>query len=158
MVCTLPSARSLSKARRDGDLRENMATPDISASVKEMSTSAVRGSGMFAKPLRTKRKRASAERCLRPFGAMIDMAIPIVKTSECSNEGRIFASRFTKRQSGYCGGYEVLSTSGNCWIYGVVIREDDPGSSEGEVIRHVFRSDIVSSKSIPNKDDDSSRS
>ena len=43
-------------------------------------------------------------------------------------------------------------------IYGVVIREHDPRSSESEVVRHVFRSYVVSSKSIPNKDDDSSRS
>src|SRR5712692_12725 len=136
MVCTLPSARSLSKARRDGDLMENMANPDISASVKEMSTSAVRGSGMFAKPLRTKRKRASAERCLRPFGAMIDMAIPIVKTSECSNEGRIFASRFTKRQSGYCGGYEVLSTSGNCWLRTVLAWEGHHAEARARLCGH----------------------
>jgi choline dehydrogenase-like flavoprotein len=46
---------------------------------------------------------------------MIAMATPIVKTSERSSEGRIFASRFTKRQVRYRGGYEVLSTSGNCW-------------------------------------------
>src|SRR5712691_5929839 len=71
---------------------------------------------MLAKPLRTKRKRASAERCVRPLGAMIAMATPIVKTSERSSEGRIFASRFTKRQVRYSGGYEVLSTSGNCWL------------------------------------------
>src|SRR5438445_930341 len=70
---------------------------------------------MLAKPLRTKRQRASAERCVRPLGAMIAMATPIVKTSELSSEGRIFASRFTKRQVRYRGGYEVLSTSGNCW-------------------------------------------
>src|SRR5713101_6300899 len=69
---------------------------------------------MLAKPLRTKRQRASAERCVRPLGAMIAMATPIVKTSERSSEGRIFASRFTKRQVRYRGGYEVLSTSGNC--------------------------------------------
>ena len=43
-------------------------------------------------------------------------------------------------------------------IDGVVIREDDPGSSQGEVMRHVFRSDIVGAQSIPNKDDDFPRS
>src|SRR5438128_2190249 len=76
---------------------------------------------MLAKPLRTKRQRASAERCVRPLGAMIAMATPIVKTSERSSEGRIFASRFTKRQVRYRGGYEVLSTSGNCWASSIVL-------------------------------------
>src|SRR5439155_4527484 len=42
-------------------------------------------------------------------------------------------------------------------IDGVMIREDDPGSSQGEVIWHVFRGDIVSAQSIPHKDDDSAR-
>src|SRR5436853_6408779 len=72
---------------------------------------------MLAKPLRTKRQRASAERCVRPLGAMIAMATPIVKASERSSAGRIFASRFTKRQVRYRGGYKVLSTSGNCWSF-----------------------------------------
>src|SRR5262249_4885131 len=53
-----------------------MAKADMSASANEMSTSAGRSSGMLAKPLRTKRKSASAERCLRPLGATIDMATP----------------------------------------------------------------------------------
>src|SRR6266853_1372845 len=79
MVCTLPSTRSLSKASREGDLRENMATADISASGKAISVSSVRASGMLAKPFRTKRKSASAERCLRPLGATIDIAPPHVK-------------------------------------------------------------------------------
>jgi hypothetical protein len=38
-----------------------------------------------------------------------------------------------------------------------VIREDDPGSGESKVIRHVLRSYLVNSKPIPNKYDDSSR-
>src|SRR6266508_1300156 len=37
LVCKLPSARSLSKARSEGDLRENMAKADIRASVKVIS-------------------------------------------------------------------------------------------------------------------------
>src|SRR5437660_984739 len=48
---------------------------------------------------------------------MIAMATPIVKASERSSAGRIFASRFTKRQVRYRGGYKVLSTSGNCWSF-----------------------------------------
>src|SRR6267143_193633 len=79
MVCTLPSTRSLSKASREGDWRENMANADISASGKAISVSSVRASGMLAKPFRTKRKSASAERCLRPLGATIDIAPPHVK-------------------------------------------------------------------------------
>src|SRR5713101_7314513 len=70
---------TLSKASREGDLRENMANADISASGKAISVSSVRASGMLAKPFRTKRKSASAERCLRPLGATIDIATPHVK-------------------------------------------------------------------------------
>src|SRR5712692_6339213 len=117
MVPKLPSARSLSKARREGDLRENMANADISASVKEMSVSLRRSSGMAAKPLRTKPKRASAERCLRPLGATIAMATPDRKTSHYSGKERIVAWRFTKRQLGGHGDYWVLSPSGNCWWF-----------------------------------------
>src|SRR5215813_2403256 len=77
MVCKLPSARSLSKARSEGALRENMAKADISASAKEMSVSPRRYSGMCAKPLRTKAKSASAERCLRALGTTIAMGNPV---------------------------------------------------------------------------------
>src|SRR2546428_11565586 len=101
----LPAARSFSKARREGDLRENMANADISASVKEMSVSLRRSSGMVAKPLRTKPKRASAERCLRPLGATIAMATPDRKTSNHSGELCMGAWRFTKRQPGDHGDY-----------------------------------------------------
>src|SRR2546428_12010944 len=79
MVCKLPSTRSLSKASREGDWRENMANADISASGKAISVSSVRASGMLVKPFRTKRKSASAERCLRPLGATIAIAPPHVK-------------------------------------------------------------------------------
>src|SRR5262245_33483570 len=53
---------------------------------------------MPAKPFRTKRKRASAERCLRPLGATIDIAPPHVKASNGFRERDIVAWRFTKRQ------------------------------------------------------------
>src|SRR6266487_569326 len=69
---------------------------------------------MPAKPFRTKRKRASAERYLRPLGATIDIAPPHVKASNGFRERDIVAWRFTKRQSGYQGEYWVLSLSGNC--------------------------------------------
>src|SRR4029453_9574222 len=115
MVSKLPSARSLSKARSGGALRENMAKADMSASVKAMSVSLRRYSGMGAKPLRTKPKSASAERCLRSLGATIDMATLAMETSNYSCEGCIVAWRFTKRQPGGRGDYWVLSLSGNCW-------------------------------------------
>src|SRR2546426_12682632 len=114
MVFKLPSVRSLSKARSEGDLSENIANADMSASVTEISVSLRRASGMVAKPLRTKRKRASAERCLRPLGATIAMTTLDRKTSNCSGEGRIVACRFTKSQPGGHGDYWVSSPSGNC--------------------------------------------
>src|SRR5436190_18878364 len=70
---------------------------------------------MSAKPLRTRSKSASAERCLRPLGATIDMATPDPKTSNGFSVQGIFAWGFTKRQPGGRGGYRVLSLSGNCW-------------------------------------------
>src|SRR4029077_17720512 len=70
---------------------------------------------MAAKPLRTKPKSASAERCLRALGATRDMATPDMETSNCACEGCIVAWRFTKRQPGGRGDYWGLSLSGNCW-------------------------------------------
>src|SRR5712691_8817588 len=58
---------------------------------------------MLAKSLRTKRKSASAERCVRPLGATIDMATPDIRTSNHSSERGIFALMFTKRQPGFAG-------------------------------------------------------
>src|SRR2546427_10124255 len=72
---------------------------------------------MSAKPLRTRSKSASAERCLRPLGATIDMATPDPKTSNGFSVQGIFAWGFTKRQPGGRGGYRVLSLSGNCWVF-----------------------------------------
>src|SRR2546428_5311778 len=71
---------------------------------------------MVSKPLRTKRKSASAERCLRSLGATITMANPIIKTSKCSSEGRIVALMFTKSQRGGHSGYWGFPLSGNCWL------------------------------------------
>src|SRR2546421_3548535 len=98
MVCKLPSARSLSKARSEGALRENMANADMSASVKEMSPSSQRESGMVAKPLRTKRKSASAERCVRALGATMDMGSPITRTTHRSSQG-VFSHRCLRKAS-----------------------------------------------------------
>src|SRR2546423_15584730 len=69
---------------------------------------------MGSKPLRTKRKSASIESCLRPLGATIDMATPDMWTSNRLWEGGIVALIFTKRQLKGRGGYWVVSPSGNC--------------------------------------------
>src|SRR5262249_49348545 len=99
------SARCLSKANKEGDLRENMANADSSASVHEISVSPGRYSGRRAKPLCIKRKSASAARCLRSLGATIAMTNLIIKTSQGFYEGRIVAWMFTKSQQGYRVGY-----------------------------------------------------
>src|SRR5215831_13034075 len=83
MVCKLPSARCLSKASRDGALRENMANADISASSRGISTSSTQSSAMLAKFSCSKRKSASAQRCLRPFGAAVDIAPPDMTSATC---------------------------------------------------------------------------
>src|SRR5712671_2313210 len=114
MVSKLPSTRCVSKASSEGDLSENMAKADISASVKGISTSPPRSSAMLAKLLRTKPKSASADRCLRPLGATMDMTPPTMRTSNRFSEKGIFALMFTKRQLGYRGDYWVSSPSGNC--------------------------------------------
>src|SRR6266536_1356750 len=83
MVFKLPSARCLSKASRDGALSENMANADINASLKGISTSSTRSSAMVAKFSRSKRKSASAQRCLRPFGTTMDIATLNLTSSTC---------------------------------------------------------------------------
>src|SRR2546423_8095708 len=72
---------------------------------------------MGSKPLRTKRKSASIESCLRPLGATIDMATPDMWTSNRLWEGGIVALIFTKRQLKGRGGYWVVSPSGNCCVF-----------------------------------------
>src|SRR6266446_4581935 len=51
---------------------------------------------MLAKLLCTKRKSASAPRCLRCLGATIDIVNSITRTANRSGQGGIFASMFTK--------------------------------------------------------------
>src|ERR671923_624311 len=96
MVCKLPSARSLSKARREGAVRENMAKADMSASAKAISVSPTRESGRLAKPLCTKRKSASADRCFRPCGATMDITPPDMRTSNRFCEGEFSHSSLRK--------------------------------------------------------------
>src|SRR5882724_12737344 len=83
MVFKLPSARCLSKASRDGALSENMANADINASLKGISTSSTRSSALVAKCSRSKRKSASAQRYLRPFGTTMDIATLNLTSSTC---------------------------------------------------------------------------
>src|SRR5215813_10658945 len=87
MVGRLPAARSLSKARSEGAVRENMAKADMSASLTVISVSSRRGSGRLANPLCTKRKSASAERGLRMCGATMVMEYPVTRTSHRSSQG-----------------------------------------------------------------------
>src|SRR6266571_1226872 len=98
MVCQWPSARSLSQARSEGAWRENLAKADMSASAKAISVSPTRLSGRLAKPLCTKRKSASAERCLRPCGATMDMENPITRRSNRSSQG-VFSHRCLRKAS-----------------------------------------------------------
>src|SRR5712691_12024047 len=70
---------------------------------------------MVAKPLRTKRKSASAQSYLRSLGATMDMANPVLRTSNRPREGGIVAWMFTKSQWGDRRSYCVSSLSGNCW-------------------------------------------
>src|SRR6266478_2020769 len=83
MVFKLPSARCLSKASRDGALSENMANADINASLKGNYTSSTRSYTMVAKCSRSKRKSASAQRYLRPFGTTMDIATLNLTSSTC---------------------------------------------------------------------------
>src|SRR5713101_6632719 len=72
---------------------------------------------MLARPLRTKRKSASAQRYLRSLGATIDMANLIMRPSKGSSQRRIIVWMFTKSQLGGRCGYWVWSPSGNCCQY-----------------------------------------
>src|SRR6266446_2800421 len=96
---SLGSWRRWSKANRDGSLRENMAKADIKASPRGIAGSSDRGSGTSSQRARTRRKRASAERCLRAFLAERPMACnsccPKVKKGK---PGKYFVSWLYERQ------------------------------------------------------------
>ncbi len=66
-----------------------MANAAMSASAKEIPVASVRSSRMRAKPFRTKRKSASAERCLRPWGAAIDIGTPTCRKQIISVRGTL---------------------------------------------------------------------
>src|SRR5215471_19975626 len=66
-----------------------MANAAMSASAKEIPVASARSSRMRAKPFRTKRKSASAERCLRPLGAAIDIVTPTCRKQMISVRGTL---------------------------------------------------------------------
>src|SRR6266851_820132 len=68
---------------------------------------------MLAKLLCTKRKSASAPRCLRCLGATIDIVNSITRTANRSGQGGIFASMFTKGQHRGHGDHWAWRLTGN---------------------------------------------
>src|SRR5712691_11774399 len=79
---------------------------------------------MLAKLLCTKRKSASAPRCLRCLGATIDIVNSITRTANRSGQGGIFASMFTKGQHRGHGDHWAWRLTGNyckksyaLWLY-----------------------------------------
>src|SRR5215471_18047431 len=66
-----------------------MANAAMSASAKEIPVASARSSRMRVKPFRTKRKSASAERCLRPLGAAIDIVTPTCRKQMISVRGTL---------------------------------------------------------------------
>src|SRR5713101_7006353 len=68
---------------------------------------------MLAKLLCTKRKSASAPRCLRCVGATIDIVNSITRTANRSGQGGIFASMFTKGQHRGHGDHWAWRLTGN---------------------------------------------
>src|SRR5712691_7913219 len=70
---------------------------------------------MLAKLLCTKRKSASAPRCLRCLGATIDIVNSITRTANRSGQGGIFASMFTKGQHRGHGDHWAWRLTGNYW-------------------------------------------
>src|SRR5258705_12810471 len=70
---------------------------------------------MLAKLLCTKRKSASAPRCLRCLGATIDIVNSITRTANRSGQGGIFASMFTKGKHRGHGDHWAWRLTGNYW-------------------------------------------
>src|SRR6266852_8428916 len=71
---------------------------------------------MLAKLLCTKRKSASAPRCLRCLAATIDIVNSITRTANRSGQGGIFASMFTKGQHRGHGDHWAWRLTGNYWL------------------------------------------
>ena len=66
-----------------------MAHAARSASAQAIPVAAARSSRMPAKPCRTKRKSASAERCWRPLGAAIALGTPTCRKPMMSVRGTL---------------------------------------------------------------------
>src|SRR6266446_4839234 len=77
---------------------------------------------MLAKLLCTKRKSASAPRCLRCLGATIDIVNSITRTANSSSHGGIFASMFTKGQHRGHGDHWPWRLTGNCWGFANIFK------------------------------------
>src|SRR5216683_1469674 len=76
---------------------------------------------MLAKLLCTKRKSASAPRCLRCLGATIDIVHSITRTANRSGQGGIFASMFTKGQHRGHGDHWAWRLTGNYCLWIVLL-------------------------------------
>src|SRR6516162_11409782 len=84
---------------------------------------------MLAKLFCTKRKSASAQRCLRCLGATIDIVNPITRTANRSGQGGIFASMFTKGQHRGHGDHWAWRLTGNYCLTTVFVQAAyDPDS------------------------------
>src|SRR5262244_3099508 len=118
MVFKLPAARCLSKASRDGALRENMANADISASSQGISTSSTQSSAMLVKFSCSKRERIGTE-MFASFWHHSRHRNPqhdVIHERHHSHESRIVAFMFTKSQLEGWRDYWDLLTSGNCCL------------------------------------------
>src|SRR5712692_8791073 len=80
---------------------------------------------MLAKLLCTKRKSASAPRCLRCLGATIDIVNSITRTANRSGQGGIFASMFTKGQHRGHGDHWAWRLTGNYWTFLTAPRDEE---------------------------------
>src|SRR5262245_24502942 len=72
---------------------------------------------MAAKPVRSERNRASADRCLRTVGTTTAIPAAHEKRGEGRDARRMVASMCTQRQAGESYASSLLSLSGNCCAY-----------------------------------------
>ena len=117
MVFKLPSARCLSKASREGALRENMAKADISASSKGISPSSTSSSTMVAKCCMKQAEERIGTEMFASFWRHHGHRNPqsdVLGMRNRSGESRIVAFMFTKGQVERWRAYWDLLTSGSC--------------------------------------------
>ena len=72
---------------------------------------------MWAKPVYTKRKSASAERCFRPLGAAFAIGSPVSSLVHRACRWAIVALAGTPRQLGWHVGYWAVWLTGNCCVW-----------------------------------------